>query len=77
MHAAVVITGVEVVAHMADLGILAERRVVVRGPRCRHVAQATRLDPGHEDALTDQPVGLVGTLTQDPLLHAGREHVRE
>ena len=58
MDAAVVVTGVDEVVHVADLGILAQLWIVVRRAGQRHVAQGTALDAGREDARADQPVSV-------------------
>ena len=75
VHAAVVVGGVDVVGHRADLGVLADLRVVVRRAGVRHRPQRPAVDAGQEDALADQPVGLVGVLAEVALLDAGAEDV--
>jgi hypothetical protein len=75
VDAAVVVGGVHVGGHVAHLGILSERGVVVRGAGVGHVAQGPRPDPRQEDALPDQPVGLRRGLAQQPLLETHREAV--
>ena len=77
MHPAVVVLGLDVVVHGGALGVPAEERVVVGGAGGGHVAQAARVHPGQEEAVADQPVGLVDGLAEQPLLEAAAEDVTD
>ena len=75
MHPAVVLGGVDVVVHRPDLRVLAEARVVVRGPGLEHRAQGGGVDVRLEQSLADQPAGLVGGLPGRVLHRHRGEHV--
>src|SRR5215212_7183547 len=71
VHAAVIVDGVDVVAHARRLLVPLER-----GPRILHGAQ--RFSPGRirPDALADKPVGILGSLfAVVVLLYQGAVHV--
>ena len=77
VHAPVVVLGDDEVVEVADLGVPAEHRVVVRRAGRGHVAQGARLDPRHEQPGADQPVPLPGLLPEQPLLETGGEDIRD
>lgn len=77
MHAAIVVRGGLVVLEVVRLGVLAEARVVVRGPGGLHVAQGDALNAGHETLFADEPVGVGGLLVLHALLHHDAEDVRD
>jgi len=77
VDAAIVPERLHVVVHVRRLGILAEHRIVVRGPRRLHRPERDAVDVRCEEASADQPVGLRRGLVEGALLHEGAEHVRD
>ena len=75
VHAAVVVDGVDEVAHVPRLRVLAQRRVVVRAAGLGHRPQRTCVNTIVEQARADQPACLVGTVPEHPLQRQRGEHV--
>ena len=75
VHAAVVVVGVDVVAHVPGLRVAAEHVVVVGGAGLEHRAERAALHRGGEDALADEPRRGRGVLPHGVLLDERAEHV--
>ena len=77
VDAAVVVGGLDVVVHVADLRVLAERRVVVRRAGVRPCRAAPRAwTPGRKSPAPISQSRLVGGLAEQPLLEAGARRRR-
>lgn len=75
VHAAVVVGGAHIAAHVVRLRVAAQAGVVVGGPGVQHAAQRRPLHPGEQQVGPDQPVGLARVLPGGVLRHQAAEHV--